>query len=70
MTFLTGFLVQNTQNRDTQAIQLKLGELIRVTREGTQPLGRPRGPDRGSTLERGYATLMQVRRAGQQTPPP
>ena len=28
ITFLMVFLIQNTQNRDTMAIQLKLGELI------------------------------------------
>ena len=36
VTFLMVFLIQNTQNRDSAALHLKLDELIRVNEERAQ----------------------------------
>lgn len=40
VTFLMVFLIQNTQNRDTQALQLKIDELIRANERARNRLLR------------------------------
>jgi len=40
VTFLMVFLLQHTQNRDTLAIQIKLDELVRATREASNQVIR------------------------------
>jgi low affinity Fe/Cu permease len=39
VTFLMVFLIQNTQNRDSAALQLKLDELIRATEAKNKLIG-------------------------------
>ncbi len=65
VTFLMVFLIQNTQNRDTAAIQLKLDELIRAT-EGAHNalLDLEELDEREIEVIRGkYETLAAIARA-------
>ena len=68
LTFLMVFLVQNTQNRDTTALQLKLDELIRVTKDARPAMldleGLPQ--EQLSELQDGYKNLArESQRSGQ-----
>ncbi|HEX4870252.1 MAG TPA: low affinity iron permease family protein [Moraxellaceae bacterium] len=69
ITFLMVFLIQNTQNRDTEAMQLKLDELIRATQGAHNTLldlERMTDADLKLILDR-YAQLAREarRRAGE-----
>ena len=65
VTFLMVFLIQNTQNRDTEAIQVKLDELIRATRgahNALLDLEELEG-DRLEEFRRKYEALAKAARA-------
>jgi len=66
VTFLMVFLIQNTQNRDTAAIQLKLDELIRVIEKADNSLldleeMEEKDLDR---IRSGYEELAEAAKAG------
>ncbi len=60
VTFLMVFLIQNTQNRDGKAIQIKLDELIRATGARTQYVGLEDLSDEDLTiLDDGFKRMAQ-----------
>jgi low affinity Fe/Cu permease len=75
ITFLMVFLIQNTQNRDTEAMQIKLDELIRSHRPARNALLdlEELEEEELETLRRSYETLAEKsrlrRRASRAHPP-
>ncbi len=65
VTFLMVFLIQNTQNRDTEALQVKLDELIRVTEGAHNALLNLEELDEDDLdrIRTQYATLAKQARA-------
>ena len=63
-TFLMVFLIQNTQNRDTVALQIKLDELLRVTNGAHNALLdlEELTEDELTKVGKSYATLAQKAR--------
>jgi low affinity Fe/Cu permease len=66
ITFLMVFLIQSTQNRDTEALQVKLDELIRVTRGAHVALLdlEELEEEELDRIRSGYARLARQARAG------
>ena len=64
VTFLMVFLMQNTQNRDTVSIQLKLDELIRAQRERAQRDAVAGRSHRGTAQARQGHVCESCRRGG------
>jgi low affinity Fe/Cu permease len=70
VTFLMVFLIQNTQNRDTEALQLKLDELIYVIEKANNALLDLEELDEKEldTIRDGYEKLAQDARAAMRNP--
>ena len=66
ITFLMVFLIQNTQNRDTEAIQIKLDELIRATKGAHNALLDLEELEEGvlDDFRRKYVSLATAARSG------
>lgn len=64
VTFLMVFLIQHTQNRDSEAVQVKLDELIRATEGARNALLdiEDLEEDQQDAIRAGYARLAQVAR--------
>ncbi len=63
ITFLMVFLIQNSQSRDTRAIQLKLDELLRAIKAArTELVGLEDVPDEQlDKLQRDFARLASAK---------
>jgi low affinity Fe/Cu permease len=63
ITFLMVFVIQNTQNRDTAALQIKLDEMIRVTTRASNTLLNLEELDDETleTMRKNYAGLAKER---------
>lgn len=66
VTFLMVFLIQNTQNRDAEAVQVKLDELLRVTAGAHNALLDLEELEQRELdqIREGYARLAKEARAG------
>jgi low affinity Fe/Cu permease len=66
ITFLMVFLIQATQNRDARAVQLKLDELIRSTRNARNALSclEEATEDELDNFEKQFHELREKSRAG------
>jgi low affinity Fe/Cu permease len=68
ITFLMVFIIQNTQNRDTEAMQVKLDELIRATKGAHNALLDLEELEEGKLddFRRKYEALAKAAREGGQ----